>query len=271
MSALSPPPARPSAIDPFALRLVLFGMPDAGKSSLLGALAQAAESQERVLHGHLTDLSHGLGELRNRVYEDRQRETQEEIVPYPVHFSPYGQTSVAAVLFDCDGRAANDLLTQKRSIEKENRDGTLAGAVLSADALILTVDASAPHSQIEDDFREFLRFLRFLEKHRGREHAVGGLPVYLVLTKCDLLVRDGSISRSMWEARIAERKHDVIERFKHFLAGHGVRHGQLAFGTIDLEVRATAVRRPGIDRRVAASRENHSASPSCSTRRSRRQ
>jgi hypothetical protein len=32
MSALSPPPARPAPIDPAALRLVLFGMPDAGKS-----------------------------------------------------------------------------------------------------------------------------------------------------------------------------------------------------------------------------------------------
>jgi hypothetical protein len=221
-------------------------MPDAGKSSLLGALAQAAESQQRVLHGHLTDVSQGLAELRSRVYEDRQRETQEEIVPYPVRYSPYGHPSVPAVLFDCDGRAANELLTQKRSMEKENRTGTLAGAVLSADALILTVDASAPHSQIEDDFREFLRFLRFLEMHRGREHSVGGLPVYLVLTKCDLLVRDASISRVEWEERIEKRKRDVMDRFKHFLAGHGVKHGQLSFGTIDLEVRATAVRKPGL-------------------------
>ena len=30
-----------------ALRIVLFGMPDAGKSSLLGALAQAAQVQAR--------------------------------------------------------------------------------------------------------------------------------------------------------------------------------------------------------------------------------
>jgi hypothetical protein len=221
-------------------------MPDAGKSSLLGALAQAAETQERVLHGNLRDLTQGLDELRKRVYEDRQRETLEEIVPYPVRFSPFGQPSIPAVLFDCDGRAANALLTQKRSIEEENRTGTLAGAVLSADGLILTVDASAPHSQIEDDFREFLRFLRFLEKYRSREHAVGGLPVYLVLTKCDLLVRDASIGQSMWEARIEERKKDVMGRFKQFLAGHGVKQGQFAFGTLDLEVRATAVRRPAL-------------------------
>src|SRR5262249_25682638 len=154
----SPPPVRPAAIDPAALRLVLFGMPDAGKSSLLGALSQASETQERVLHGHLVDKSNGLAELRHRVYEDRQRETQEEIVPYAIRFSPFGEPSEPVVLFDCDGRTANALLTQKRSLTEENREGTLAGAVLSADALILTIDASAPHSQIEDDFREFLRF-----------------------------------------------------------------------------------------------------------------
>ena len=73
----------------------------------------------------------------------------------------------------------------------------LEDAVLSADGLILTVDASAPHSQIEDDFREFLRFLRFLERHRSREQAVGGLAVYLVLTKCDKLAPDGTINGSL--------------------------------------------------------------------------
>ena len=112
MSALSPPPASTARVDPSALRLVLFGMPDAGKSSLLGALSQAAESQGKTLSGHLSDLSHGLAELRRRVYEDRPRETQEEIVPYPVRYSPYGQPSRPVVLYDCDGRAANDLLTQ---------------------------------------------------------------------------------------------------------------------------------------------------------------
>ncbi len=244
MSALSPLPPPPSPVDTGALRLVLFGMPDAGKSSLLGALAQAAETQARALRGHLNDPAHGLEELRKKLYEDRQTETQQEIVPYSVRFSPYGQPSVPAVLYDCDGRAANELLTQKRAME--DREGTLAGAVLNADGLILVVDASAPHAQIEDDFREFLRFLRFFEGHRSKEQAVGGLPVYLVLTKCDLLTRDGTISHSMWEARIAERKHEVMEKFKTFLAGHGVQHGQLAFGTLDLEVRATAIRRPSL-------------------------
>src|SRR5947208_13629352 len=79
----------PRAADPAAVRVLLFGMPDAGKSSLLGALAQAAQTQERALGVRLTDLSRGLGELQHRVYEERPRETLEEIVPYPVAFEPF--------------------------------------------------------------------------------------------------------------------------------------------------------------------------------------
>src|SRR5579864_9200793 len=58
-----------TAQDAGAVRIVLFGMPDAGKSSLLGALAQAAQTQEHLLNGHLTDLSQGLAELQRRLYD----------------------------------------------------------------------------------------------------------------------------------------------------------------------------------------------------------
>jgi len=209
------------------------------------------------LHGHLTDLSHGLGELRNRVYDERLSETLEEIVPYPVRFAPSGRPARSAVLYDCDGRAANDLLTQKRSMEKEARTGTLAGAVLDADALILTIDASAAATQVEDDFREFLRFLRHLELYRSRQHTVGGLPVFLVLTKCDLLARD-TPTRSAWHARIEDRQQDVARRFKQFLAAErGGEGGLLSFGSIHLEVRATAVRQPALVDAAPQPREPH--------------
>src|SRR5262245_9779232 len=125
-SALTPPPSPPGPLDPAAARIVLFGMPDAGKSSLLGALAQAAHSQGRILRGHLTDPTHGLAELRRRVYDDRQTETREEIVPYPVRFTPAGKSSFPAILFDCDGRAANDFLTQKRAVQQGRKAGPLA-------------------------------------------------------------------------------------------------------------------------------------------------
>src|SRR2546425_11032942 len=110
-------------LDRSALRIVLFGMPDAGKSSLLGALAQAAQTQEHMLNGHLTDLSSGLSELQRRLYEEAPRETLEEVVPYPVAFEPFAKAGATApdgrmeaVLVDCDGRVANDLLARRRSL-----------------------------------------------------------------------------------------------------------------------------------------------------------
>ena len=56
---IMPEPNRPQVtqvpISADALRIVLFGLPHAGKSSLLGALAQAGQTQENLLPGHLTD------------------------------------------------------------------------------------------------------------------------------------------------------------------------------------------------------------------------
>jgi GTPase SAR1 family protein len=245
--------------DPAALRVVLFGMPDAGKSSLLGALVQATQTQDRALDGRLLDLTHGLGELWRRVYEDRQRETLEEIVPHPIVFEPYpGDPSdtprLNAVLYDCDGRAANELLSQRRALENEDRPGSLATAVLDADALILTIDGSASDEQLETDFREFVRFLRMLEERRGHARDVGGLPVFLTLTKCDLLAR-GPISRGEWERRVAQRKEQLGERFTRYLEGNAESGAMLGFGSLDVHVATTAVRRPALADAPAMPRE----------------
>src|SRR5437763_6844493 len=75
-----------AAVSPTALRLVLFGLPAAGKSSLLGALAQAAQTQEHLLHGRLVPRSDGLTGLQNRLYAESSRPTAEEVAPYPVEF-----------------------------------------------------------------------------------------------------------------------------------------------------------------------------------------
>jgi hypothetical protein len=253
------PPAPAPTVSADALRIVLFGMPDAGKSSLLGALAQAAQTQEHLLNGHLTDLSHGLAELQRRLYENEPRETLEEIIPYPVAFEPFappGQPADArleAVLVDCDGRVANELLARRRSLDADSREGSLAGEILEADALLLVVDAGASPAQVEADFTEFGRFLRLLEKSRGRRSDVGGLPVFLVLTKCDLLaqVRD---SAAVWIERIEDRKRQVDARFREFLARQTA-EGPLPFGSIDLHLWATAVKRPELAGAPAKPRE----------------
>jgi hypothetical protein len=228
-----------------ALRIVLFGMPDAGKTSLLGALAQAAQTQEHVLNGRVIDPSQSLAELQQRLYEERPRETLEEVVPYPVTvetFAPGGARAAReAILYDCDGRVANDLLSRPGEF---SGNGALAGAILQADTLVLAVDASAGSAVLDRDFDQFGRFLHLLEQSRGRRSDVGGLPVYLVLTKCDLLAQQKDTSAA-WMDRIEERKRQVGSRFQDFLSQQAER-GPLPFGQIELHLWATAVKRPAL-------------------------
>ena len=68
-----------------------------------------------------------------------------------------------------------------------SRRGTLARAIADADTLILPIDASASEEELEDQFGTFGNFLTRLEQSRGKRTDISGLPVFLVLTKCDLL------------------------------------------------------------------------------------
>ena len=123
------------------LRLVLFGLPGAGKSSLLGALGQAAEVQPRLLGGALADPSPNLADLRRRVYEHGPAPTDEEVVAYSFTYEPSEKSEhgrLTAVVLDCDGRVADALVR-----EPAPAAGTLGREMLHADALVLAVDASA--------------------------------------------------------------------------------------------------------------------------------
>jgi hypothetical protein len=244
------PPA--PAERPDDLHIVLFGMPAAGKSSLLGALAEAARAQEHLLNGRLNDRTHGLDELRHRLYDESPRRTADEVVPYPIDFEPYTRDGHApaadhlgAVMIDCDGRVANDLLVRRRALDEDSPEGTLAREVLDADTLVLVLDAAAPPAQVEADFLEFDRFLRQMQATRGRRAEVGGLPVFLVLTKCDLLAQPGDTAAA-WMERIEQRKREVDARFRDFLARRAREAGPLPFGQLDLHVWATAVKRPAL-------------------------
>lgn len=235
-----------------SLRLVLFGMPDAGKSSLLGALAQSAETQERELQGRFPELDPELQELKARVYGGKSKETLEEIVPYPVVFEPFirfpqASAKLPVTLYDCDGRTANELLTQRKTLQRDATKGSLAEAILRADALLLLIDASGKIDQIEADFREFRRFLRHLTQYRAERSSAGGLPVFLVLSKCDKLAQPGD-STEQWKARIAQREQQVRERFEEFLTkkDDSVQVEWLAFGSLYLRPAHTAVNRPDL-------------------------
>src|SRR5262245_51049447 len=97
------PAAAPAtaSVAPEAVRIVLFGLPNAGKTSLLGALGQAARSQEHLLGGTIDDLAHGLEKQRHVLYDDQARATGEEIVPYAVAYHPSAGAQEPAVIMDC--------------------------------------------------------------------------------------------------------------------------------------------------------------------------
>jgi GTPase SAR1 family protein len=258
MSQATAQAAAPAAAE--SVRIVLFGMPDAGKSSLLGALAQAAQTQEHALNGRLIDRTQGLVELQRRLYEDRPRETLEEVAPFPVRLEPFPAGSaksapspVDAILFDCDGRVANELLTGKGGLAAGKVNGALASAVLAADTLVLVVDAASDPAVLRRDFGQFALFLRLLEQTRGQRSEVGGLPVYLVLTKCDLLAQPTDTVAS-WMDRIEERKRQVDRKFQEFLAQQAERE-HMPFGKIELHLWATAVKRPALADTPARPRE----------------
>lgn len=243
-----------AAVSRSALRIVMFGMPDAGKSSLLGALAQAAQTQEHVLNGHLTDLEQGLADLQRRLYEEQSHSTLGEVIPFPIAFESFpGRTRFEAVLIDCEGQKAIDLMSRWQNDDGPSKPGALGKAVLEADALILTVDAAGSAAQVEADFREFSRFLRVFEQGRGQRTEVGGLPVFLVLTKCDLLAQPGD-DLAGWMERIEGRKRQLGERFEDFL-DRDARQGAVPFGSLKLHLWATAVKRPALSDSPAKPRD----------------
>lgn len=240
---------------PDALRILLFGLPAAGKSSLLGALAQAAQVQEHLLAGRLIDRTKGLTELQSRLYEGNPCQTVEEVKPYPASFEPFAETreSWDVELIDCDGRAANELLARRRQLH--DAASSLAGEILEADALILPLDVSASSAQVEADFTEFGRFVKLLEQNRGQRTDIGGLPVFLVLTKCDLLAQPGD-TPAKWLERIEEHKQRLERKFEEFLARQGS-NGPLPFGRINLHPAATAIKRPELAGSPGRPREPH--------------
>ncbi len=233
------------------LRLLVFGLPGSGKSSLLGALLQAAGAQAAVLKGRIADDTGRLTALRRSVYADAPPAPDGEVSAYPVRFIPDADAGhpLAATLLDCDGRLAQQYLTGRRPLSAG--DSTLARAMLEADTVILTLDASATPAEVGTELATFQRFLTALQEVRGRRAEVADLPVYLVLTKCDRLARPED-TFSKWQQRLEEAKRRLAERFAAFLADDAP---SPAFGSIDLNLWATAIHRPALGDRPAQPEE----------------
>lgn len=225
---------------PDNLRILLFGAPGSGKSSLLGALAHAGEAQAAQLGGQLVDASGSMVELKQQTYQKGPASTQEPMRDYPVAVEPLPSTpgeATTATLTDCSGMAAQAILQAKAALP---RDSALAQALLDADALVLLVDASGA---MADDVGAAGQFLRLLQAVRGERVDVAGFPVYLVLSKCDLLARSGD-PYNQWVQRIEDEKRKLDERLRGAVKGPG--GADLPFGRVDLHLWATAVKRPAL-------------------------
>ncbi len=222
-----------SGVDAATPRVVFFGPPHSGKSSLIEAFIRlatgpAADAVE------LTP-AEPPGSIRR------------ELVPHLIRVEnpPAGPTGGRFVVVDCDGRAAGELLSHPSGLVRGQARGALAQAVRSADALVLVVDAAAPPEVVDQTFRSFGQFLDGLEEGRTFGREVGGLPVFLTLTKCDALHHEGDAPTD-WLARVEQREREVRDRFVDYFGEPTAQEPSpfLPFGSLDLNLAATATRVP---------------------------
>src|SRR5262245_33686767 len=228
-------------------RIVLLGLAGAGKSSLLGALARCSEIQERILDGRLTDLTASLRGLQQQVDQAGTTGHAAELATYPIRFEPFtngrpdSSRSSKLVLTDPDGHSASELISQQTDGTVSWRSGGLGEQVSLADAVILVLDASAPDTQIDAASNQFLEYLRRFRRRRGHDTDVSDLPVFLVMTKCDLLARPGD-TLAVWTERMEARKEESIQRFEEFLR----EHNEPSFGSIAFTPASTAIHYPNL-------------------------
>lgn len=225
-------PPTPPESDRLTPRVVFFGPPHAGKSSLIRAFLRA--------------LGSGGQEVEVAARGDAPGGLRRELVPHLIRVPDPAASSDALVLCDCDGQAARDLLAHPDALVRGAARGALADAVRAADALVLVVDAAADPEAVDATFRAFHDFLAGLEDTRSFGREVGGLPVFLTLTKCDALARPGD-GPTGWLARVEARKRELEARFEESFAdalADPDPASYFPFGSVDLFVTATAVRTP---------------------------
>lgn len=222
------------------LRLVMFGLPSSGKSSLLGSLVQAGELHDPVLNARLVEPSPGLLDLREKLSKNHLDANVEEVTPHTLKLEPLPKGSPVVVeVVDSSGKAAAEMVSRQRPVSGR-KAGALGDAIGDADALIVTADAAAEPAQLQRDFPQIAAFLQLFEKGRCKGTEVAGLPLYLVLTKCDLLAKKTD-TLAAWAERIEQKRRQVEDGLRKYFAKE--EKGSV-FGKVDLRVRATAARRP---------------------------
>jgi hypothetical protein len=222
-----------SRVDDATPRVVFFGPPHSGKSSLIEAFVRLAAGP-----------GDGAVELTPA---EPPSSIRRELVPHLIRVEnpSAGAAGGRFVVVDCDGRAAGELLSHQSGLVRGQARGALAQAVRSADALVLVVDAAASPEVVDQTFRSFIQFLDGLEEGRTFGREVGGLPVFLTLTKCDALHQEGD-SPTDWLARVEEREREVRDRFVDYFGEPAADDPSpfLPFGSLYLRLAATATRAP---------------------------
>ncbi len=226
------------------LNLVLLGLPSSGKSALLGSLQQAAQSKGTDVDGSLVDLSGELAKLRQDSLDDKYHPTREAVAAYPVQRRVDGHDETVT-LHDTSGVESVAVLTGKKELPAA---GPLPNALAAADGVLLVVDASSSREELQEQFEQFKSFLADWQLKRSQATAVGGLPVFLVLAKCDKIAVKGE-TFGQWTQRIEEAKRRVGEQFQAALDDSR----DLSFGRIDVRIWATAAKRPVADKPSRAS------------------
>jgi hypothetical protein len=223
------------------LSVVLLGPPSSGKSSLLGALGQAAHSQPAALHAKLIDTSGELAKLGVTAKGGAVPPTTDEIAVYPIVLEDNTGHAEVVQLLDTSGVSDQALFGADVATAK----GALPKAVAAADGILLLVDASSGSHELGRQFKQFVAFLRNFQLRRSAQTEVAGLPLFLVLTKCDRIAVHGE-SHAQWMQRVEAAKRTVADQLAKAL----VDAKDLAFGRLDLRVWATATRRPDVDGKV---------------------
>ena len=165
-------------------------------------------------------------------------------------------------LADSDGRESVALFTHPELLE--TAPGGFARRVHDADAVAVLLDATASTEEWANTFQGLRECLDRLRDGRTESRTVGGFPVILTLTKCDLLAGPNGAA-SNWLNRIELRKEAVARAFAHYLeaeplTAHDVESvmidGELpdvevtppepgaAFGSLHIDIAAVALNVP---------------------------
>ena len=229
-----PPPDSDADTPPLSgtsapLRVVFFGPKDSGKSSLMTAFEKVASvgAEEEPVPLSLDELpSAGRIVIRRKVKVD---------LPDSDPTAPF------ITLIDCDGGAAGQLLRDATALTRPVIRNELLDALRSAEALVVTVDATDTLTAVNDQMTSLRSFIEALRAGRTFGREIGGLPVFLTLTKCDKLYEKG-MTPDEWVTAIERQKAVVHAQYVDALGGHA---GGL-FGDIELELEATAAKVPPV-------------------------